>query len=828
MNSKILPRQQADRLWDELFTCIKSSSFQNRFVFDAFRDFISPPPPLNGVSRICQNFRNIIPNLNAINKCQTIQRPWGRLLPVWDQLCAAIIANTEQINRKIPGLTDLTGTIPPYRGYYQSHCLGVALWCRPSRATTESKFHLLQAILCITAEAIRCRSIHENIALHDQLSAACLVVRKLAVSDEENNLVQLPDKSCSLIEYQAHLSNLIKNTAVNLSEHPLYPLHHLIDLALSKTDPIQRMKGIRRHRQAIEHTVTDAIVWGGNDDAPSTVVHRTSTITGDPQTELLRSKALLTPHEFSHSTEALTIVHDGADPSGGLSAYQQKLMVREALNSISMRNQMLPFAMERLGAHDTALLLRELQELSARSDSINEVPCRELAAFLAIGLWTSRSIHDIADTTISPALSDVKANLALYIDNSHSVSFVITPAIPHLKTQHELSAERQALTLARQFCLPVPQEAWRCIAPWAEHFLIKYTEQRIFNLPHGRYQAAADTFLKKLRASHDCRLNTDRVLLHLHNQLSQLDGSDITLAMAISGRNDILGKVPLHYTAHHINRILQVYRQAVEEMIRHGNSGIQTITNEIYTGSRFVPKRDVIKTTISKMRNRLAELRTSETGPMINRLTTFHNVYTSYTVLLVGFSTGYRAVHDPLLQDAEIDDESGFAVISDKVSADFYQARLVWLPPMCREQLKKYAEHQSRMNHALFTWNQELFFRSRECGFTEKGSKRKNPGLFYLDTQHNAVEVRPRSLDRYLRHIQFKLPVNANRHYLRTHLRVMGCPLEVLNAFMGHWEMGLEPWGRYAGLSPDTYRRELARYLPDLIKEDGWDVEPGF
>ena len=46
-------------------------------------------------------------------------------------------------------------------------------------------------------------------------------------------------------------------------------------------------------------------------------------------------------------------------------------------------------------------------------------------------------------------------------------------------------------------------------------------------------------------------------------------------------------------------------------------------------------------------------------------------------MFLLGFATGYRAVHDSLLHSAEIDWQTGLAVISDKNSAEFtYQGRL--------------------------------------------------------------------------------------------------------------------------------------------------------
>jgi hypothetical protein len=302
--------------------------------------------------------------------------------------------------------------------------------------------------------------------------------------------------------------------------------------------------------------------------------------------------------------------------------------------------------------------------------------------------------------------------------------------------------------------------------------------------------------------------------------------------MAISGKSDSLGKVHLHYTAHLIATIHNAYQRAVRNICgQHSNDspknrpGDERVTF-IHVGSRFVPKQTEIVKLIESMQGRLAELR-AEMHTSYDKLVNFHNVFTSYTVLMVGFCTGYRAVHDPLLQAAEIDHTSGFAVISDKDNADFYNARIVWLPPKCLDQLNQYSDHLNNLRRSLFWWNQKLFFSTKEDNVTGRQQERSCPGLFFLNQNHDGVEVRPGSLESYFALIGYSLPVNANRHYLRTNLLRLGCPLEVTNAFMGHWELGQEPWGRFSGLSPHTYRRELSNYLEILIEQDGWRVEPG-
>ena len=78
-----------------------------------------------------------------------------------------------------------------------------------------------------------------------------------------------------------------------------------------------------------------------------------------------------------------------------------------------------------------------------------------------------------------------------------------------------------------------------------------------------------------------------------------------------------------------------------------------------------------------------------------------------------------------------------------------------------------------------------------------------------------------------LDNINYRLPMNANRHFLRTNLIADNCPVEVVDAFLGHWEIGQEPWGRFSGLSPIVYREKLEEHLIPLLVKNKWSPEDG-
>lgn len=118
---------------------------------------------------------------------------------------------------------------------------------------------------------------------------------------------------------------------------------------------------------------------------------------------------------------------------------------------------------------------------------------------------------------------------------------------------------------------------------------------------------------------------------------------------------------------------------------------------------------------------------------------------------------------------------------------------------------------------------------------TRSGSRlrRNAPGRYMFFTKEDtdsgeylALTIGPKILGTKLR-TTYALPFNTSRHYLRSTLLERGCPIEVINAFMGHYERGEEPWGRFSGFSPQVYRDVLNTILVKLLADDGWEAIQG-
>jgi hypothetical protein len=181
---------------------------------------------------------------------------------------------------------------------------------------------------------------------------------------------------------------------------------------------------------------------------------------------------------------------------------------------------------------------------------------------------------------------------------------------------------------------------------------------------------------------------------------------------------------------------------------------------------------------------------------------------------MLGYATGYRAVKDPVLEEDDIDPETGLAVISDKDGPELYNARLVWIPDRVQKQLTHYQTHYSRLLPVLQHLDQAAY---------NFNSLQKIPKLFLLDNNLRWEPIRPKTLKPLLEST-FPLPININRRFLRTTLRARGCPAEVVDGFMGHWGRGQEPWGEHSTLSTHDFLETLKPHITAIQEELGFEV----
>lgn len=825
--------------WLLLFYSLQQHCHVDREVFNELHTFIAPPPELKSFSTIAANLIRILSSIKAILAFEPQpDRDLRKKLSLWISYSESLVSIQKDIEIVIPNFCEKGKfpSHPPQHGSYDSHPLFVALWCSVTEPALSERYVLLQAYLCLAYYYLRPLEDKKGYRYENSKHGACRAVRKLSNPHYANILLGLPSEAQQFNDYLDSFKALVGD-----KDFPSIAL--LFSSCLKgKKGRTHSRKSIRilknsYHENQFNEKSQNYSIKDDEEDGSLGETAKTHTVqTGDKREIEARKKALCSPDEFTSARESITIEEEGSDPSGGRDIQQQVYYAKANVSAIAMNNQRIITDWDRLTPYEIAIFLQEIDYLSRKGcEDFSGIPSSELAAFLAVVFWSSTTVKEVQECTLVPAVARSAVQLSIQWAEGESGYWVIKPRVAKQTIVPSTLLKKQALPPAPRYSLPIPSECLDIIEPHLATIQAQYAPTTIFNLKSD-YVSAANKFLKVMRRNFGGRQSLQRLSVHIHDLIARIPGSDVTVAMAITGRNDSLGAVPLHYTANGLQRIKDIYSLACSMvLVEAGDDSNKELIeiaecrpndDEWHVGSSFVPRQKTVTDFIEDLRKRIQETR-KNIGNFKKLPVQFHNDITVYTIMMLGFATGYRAVHDPLLQEAELDRQTGFAVISDKDNEDFYNSRMVWLPEFCLKQLEYYNKHLAILQKMLFRQNQELFFKVRQKAVTGRQSTRYNPSLFILEDDCNDLPVQPKVLKLQITNAGYFLPVNSNRHYLRTNLLSLGCKIEIINAFMGHWERGVEPWGCYSGLSPFVYRDELIKYLVPMLQADGWEEEEG-
>jgi len=313
------------------------------------------------------------------------------------------------------------------------------------------------------------------------------------------------------------------------------------------------------------------------------------------------------------------------------------------------------------------------------------------------------------------------------------------------------------------------------------------------------------------------RLTETKLGRFMFNRLLQECNGDICAASMLAGEEHPLARVRLFYSVIPVKELQQKYLNATAELVARlpaaadkQYSAQQPVFDggEHHVGSRLCPTLDTVKHVIAKLK------RAIEVSAQGDDIIDHHNLYTLFTVWHFAFSTACRAIETPYLPLSEIDLVTGIGLLSDKDDGSGYKSRLIWLPPAIIAQMQLYEMHQCELL-AQFP------------GLVAKD----NPPVFFLERGRGdrlqSEMIRPKSMQPIMEKF-LPYPANFHRRFMRTELLARGCPSEIVDAWMGHWHMGEEPWALHSSFSFQAYRDELEKYLIPLLDEIGLDgrIEP--
>ena len=803
-------------------------------VLAMYLELINAPSDLEGIVFVTEQFQSLYPLIVEIGKVENVT---GFL--TIDQLHACkkvadiIVYHKTDITKRFPQTIRRSNSEKALYGIYKKHpaysCIGVsAAYHRGDR-----RHMILEAYIIIATSVLRRRqgtrlNSRGILEFDEAMVGGCRLARQLLLKPKQDTLNNLADKIHNVAgEY-------VKDA--ERGGEPLRKITHLLKCGLEgESAPTYNRNAKRKTFTKIHHTINDS-------PDPDTVGK------GD-RVDILRScirqaTKNLDPQESGSGVEFLQVKALEGPPMEGRSSSQHTLRQRSYLQSIAMHNQRLPMIWEQLTLHEVSLFLEAVQLLAEHRYPINfksnyygKLDHLAVSAYAVTMFLRSLSSFDTGDFRVSNGeYKQVAPPGYRYYPDKSGCWIAQAPDLgldTTLGNSFYSNAERK-----REFFYLSSGTGLEAIVDEYLRTIVKPGPYKcnLFPKEGWLYFKTFQELLTDLNVKHKTRLTVKRIGSYLYNMLSRQDGGDLTTAMLLTGKYDFLGESPLHYTAIPVAKLQKMYHscctgimsQHIEEMVLRSPELTPTIPAKtpLYhswngtAGTPYRPRKSAVRKLIKKLQNRMVQL--NDAPRSLDKFLRMHNNIMRYTAIMFAFSTGFRAVTSPLLPPSQIDDSTGFAVISDKDGLDYYNSRIVWLPLVCIRQYRLYIDHLEAMLPKLEFLDLEIF-NSLNILFSQDRPEDKLPLFFLLDKHGDSTVIRPTDLWQNIRdNLQYDLPANASRHYLRSNLLERGCPHEVISAFMGHWERGEEPWGRNSALCPTNYAATLSGYLVPLLEEDGW------
>jgi len=498
-------------------------------------------------------------------------------------------------------------------------------------------------------------------------------------------------------------------------------------------------------------------------------------------------------------------------------------------------------SMQLLAADWTRLTEAEVARLwqALCADSKSQDPAtRETAALLGLALWTSHPLQTEDDgglcamTVLSHAQDAPQApspHPLLLLDRWTLRLPVRRPAGQPVYRGVDRSKARPC---ANAIDVPLPVvlrpviDALPSVQRLSTH--PRKTQVDAYEIKPGPLQQLAAAWLRDQVIQTSGRLTLSAVGQWMFRRLVE-QRRDHALASLATGRPHLLADTGLHYLHVPTGDLVRWIRQEQDRAWgalqqadphlgendgAHPASAIEPDAPVIGVGAPIVPLDRTVQALAHSLDQALTHARSTPLAD--DALLILHNAFTLYVHALLRFSLGLRDVGQPLPHWNQIDGHHGVVLLSDKDDAAASATRLAPLCTTALEQLRVYARHA----------------RATLTRLTPETLISPPPVLFYLRRVRGRLECIDRPTQKMHAALEqvtgYTLPRNTSRHWLRSRLAQMGLSGELIEFFMGHWQRGAEPWGRYSALPARRVIESLRDPIEQLVREAGFHVVRGW
>jgi hypothetical protein len=665
--------------------------------------------------------------------------------------------------------------------------------------------------------------------LENQANSAALSVRRYAESEYQPYLEELP-VALSPHEFAEALEELDETDSETLNDDRVH-LYRFLQKCWGLIEWVERGggggQGTGGHkwvggRQAPGSRVTIERMQAGDQDDPSTnegTVSIVKTRPSSPRTKKARLNSDLPPEEAEDDEDIILSDFDceTTKPDYGALARAARAKSRH----IAKANQLVPWDYAGLAAEELARLLgvmtANFKTIPGPQHCI-DTDYQEIETLLLIHtmIWTgSDFVRASCARLCETERDDGDIALGLVVPMTGKIDHILW-RIQALEPEYRTNLDGQPGQLrSRQASLDLPDLIG--ITPFVKRHLERRTR-----IEHGSalFQATPEILETRVmnwlkRYSPDGRITIAKLAGTLWSNIYQ-DWGDPAFASCITGELHPLARVRLFYTTPSIRLLREGYVSAVSTLADQAYAILgkpshlaHSVLQEPETdglaavGARLCPTTKAVRGLFTRLVEDVAEASqyTDRAG-----FIRYHNLLTLHTVQFFAYATSCRAIVTPYLSPDRIHWSRGLASLSDKDDTSRHKSRLVWLPEKLLDQMARYANHLDTLKAQL----------------TTRSAMHLNEPCLFLDQDFKPLWVRPKTIEPWLTGY-LDVRANTHRRYLRTELIERRCPPEVVDAFLGHWQQGEEPFGPYSSFSFAEYVETLRDYLEPLLTEIGLD-----
>lgn len=318
---------------------------------------------------------------------------------------------------------------------------------------------------------------------------------------------------------------------------------------------------------------------------------------------------------------------------------------------------------------------------------------------------------------------------------------------------------------------------------------------------------------------------------HVFGSYLSLSNSDLWLTSIFTGRSSGIQNTLKHYASAKPMFLVRIFKKHLIKTL-----GIQLPIKPVpnaskqRVGSGYFLKEKVFSHFIKKLHT-LAKTPIAPYAKFSNENleTICRNLflYMLYTDLYISFCAATRNIQDPFI-DYKLINQDGFTPINDKNKFDGFNTRIVPIDKDLRYHLEKFP----KIRNLYIT---ELKRRKVITKDSDETLAKNNLFLPIINPLTGQLVIKPYIRSQawfefsesgaftHLFDAKYRVyKDNSNRHYLRGKLLDLETHPDFINAFMGHWHIGQEPWSDRGLFNFEKYQTEISSKISAILKELGF------